>query len=360
MTPTLETSPAALNGSTSASALTAAPYAVSQLSPESFAETCLDHLQKGLDHIIQGAEVCHSALKTFPPHSPERRRFFAVLVNAKFLSPEEARGEGQSSKIAKMNLIGANASILRRDEVKQLLPDGYSCAYVAAQLYMEIAKRSDAPFETFVSDMKEANGDLNRQFLEKKLKERKSENSKRPKARDSLSEVAANAQTTSAQASVLADFVYLTPKPADIRRFNEDYASPDALGEAYRVNRLISDTAIGLCVTDTANLHVVVSRIFPLSGLKYVRKFYLLQKPEQADVTTAKIAVIATRTRSQEIPPLENIWDRANYNEGDLAADLSPTAKHKLHVFARGVSQGWNCLVGNSAWEGLPSLKGGV
>ncbi len=326
-----------------------------EFSPEVLAHALLECVRAGTEAIIQAGQIAHFAMQTFGPGSSERAEFFQHLVECGFISKAEARAEGQSPKISKLSAIGAHAEILRRPEIMSRLNPGYSTFYEAVQLYREVETESD-PVATIADLLAKADGDVNREFLVQQKKDLR-----RKKASPSIAQIPEGdiiSEKRHEDDRSAAELVYLTPTGKDNRRFQQEYATADALSAAYRVNELIAHAAIAVCVTELHNYPVVADLVLPYSGFKYVKKVYLLERPSSAEVSDAKIAIVATRSGSQELPNINGVWDSEKHDGKTLAVQLAPNARSKLHVFASQASPGWECLVGDDAWSEMPSLQG--
>jgi hypothetical protein len=291
-------------------------------------------------------------LRTFAVGSPERREFFQALVARGFLSEAEARAEGQSSKISKLCAIGENADFFRREEILSRLSPGYSNLYEAVQLLREIRKRSAQAEEAMATLLEGANGDVNREFLvnaRQALKREATDSQRRTNPDSDEPEIRADAPS-------LAELLLLTPRRPDLRPFNDDYANPDALA-AFRLNQMVTSNAVAVSIVEARDLAVVIDRVLPLAGFKYIRKVHLLSKPTSSDITGAKLAVVAVRTKNALTHALEP-WGSDIPDERALAMQVAPDAVAKLQAFATDSAPGWTCLPGTDVWSEMPSLKG--
>lgn len=322
--------------------------------PEAVARSLLECIGIGIESIIQAGEISHFALSAYLPGSSERSRFFNPLVEAGFLSKSEARAEGQSPKISKLGTIGQYGSVLRTPEIKARLSPGYSTCYAAVQLFKEI--ETPDPIATMIDLLKKANGDANREFLGQQVKELK--RAKANQAATQRRSVSVPAENLDAGATKKAELVYLTPTVKDNKRFLHEYAEPDALSISYRVHELVAEIAVAVCVTELRNYPVVADVILPYSGFKYMKKVYLLERPSSAEVSEAKIAIVATKAHAHELPIINDPWESESRDGKALADRLAPDASARLHVFADEPTSGWQCLTSDAAWAEMPSLQG--
>lgn len=321
-------------------------------SPENLAHELTACIRSGAEAIIRAGEIASYAMRTFPAGSPPRGRFFISLVEQGFLSEAEARAEGQSSKISKLCAIGEHSNFLRQKNILCRLSPGYSNFYQAVLLLREVRKHSAQAEETMASLLDGANGDVNREFLVKTRKALKKRSANDPAS----TEGGTDSTTAQIDFSSPAELVLLTPKKADLRLFTEDYSDPDALS-AFHLNRMVAPGAIAVCIADVRDLPVVMDRLLPLSGFKYIKKVRLTSIPASSDITQAKVAIVACRANNalpNEIEP----WDFDVLDERALAVQAAPNAAAKLHAFATDTADGWTCLSGSNVWSEMPSLKG--
>jgi hypothetical protein len=113
---------------------------------------------------------------------------------------------------------------------------------------------------------------------------------------------------------------------------------------------------VAVCIVEARDLAVVIDRVLPLSGFKYIRKVHLLSKPTSSDITGAKLAVVAVRANNALTDALEP-WGSDILDERTLAIQVAPNAVAKLHAFAADSAPGWTCLPGTDVWSEMPSLK---
>lgn len=282
--------------------------------------------------------------------------FLKPLLDAKLLSPSEARLRWASPKLSKLCSVGENADKLRHEKLVHYFVDGamsgFTLAYQATVLLdqMPEGQPEEARIEQLVDTLRHK-GITTLAGMRNLTKELKAstlgQSSQTPEPVELLSrDFGTLSQST-------FDLVVAAPSQFDLRKLDEWYANDDHLPRCLKIGALISEDAILIAVVPLRFLPVIVDKLLPGCGFDGISPRVLLaNRPSGPDVTNAFALVIAQRAKDR-VRAADFKW----LTENDLidgfaiAQQLTPDAKNKLCLFASADREACVSIIGDANWE---------
>lgn len=316
------------------------------------------HWRGGAQATILAGEQINKDLARIEKEPQRVKAYLGALVKVHVLTPGEAKLGLASSKLFKLRAIGQHAALLRRKEIARFLEPGYSTIYQLIVLYEELPKGDEEQRVqqlvslaeasiTNASSRKLTRKDLGRETRRARQAARRAE--KAGEAEGSADTFAEPTLDKLTAASELFDLVVLTPSKKDLRCIDADYPDLQALVRALPLSGLIAErAAVVVAFENSLDLLAMADRLPPLIGFPRLSGMRLLRPPASPDVTNVEILVTAERGVVAAVPDRRRQGSAESILE--LAAQLYPKARNKLHVFAQQQTDGWTCLVGHHNW----------
>lgn len=302
--------------------------------------------------IIETAVLIGDALDRFAKHRDALDAFFAVLGEGGVLAPVDARLGENASKISVYRKVCQHAEMLTNFG-HHLDPSLY-IYYDTARLY-EMVGEDDRKLEGHLKAM--APLGISRESLQQAIREEKL-GKQRAAGNGAGAVVQADASSpTSPHAQALLStrefsLVLATPSAADLRLIRRDMADPSAkTPRCMRVHECMSDTAVLLAVSSVIDLPTVAQRLLPYCGFSEASHVFLLDDPQEHEVTKCRALLIARR--GQYEVPIARIRDAiTNQLSAVGLAELFATGDDgRLHLFADEAATGWTTFVGRENWS---------
>lgn len=312
-------------------------------SPAVAASFVAKHLRGSALSIIHACRCVHEMLNSFD--DADTRAFIGELVQQRVVPAQEAKlSTSSGTTLSKHSKIGANADLLLRAELTDLLPTGYTTLYHLVGLYEAIPEADkEKKFQALLAILHKRKGAITRGYLVTETRNLK---------KGGASDAAANEGTHSDEVKpgILREgeafnLVLVTPSPADIRLLGADYPDLDTLERDLPFSKFVHKNAVIVVAAPLGDFAVVVEKLLPLFGFEKPRHV-LLPRPSSIDVIKDVCFVVAQRGSAQVVLP-KSIDDAA---ATAVATQLYQSAENKLHVFAAAETSGWTALVGDDSW----------
>jgi hypothetical protein len=288
--------------------------------------------------------------------------FMGPLVEAKILSPSEARLGPASPKLSRLCKIGEYAHRLRHEQIIRYFLEtgcsGHTLIYQTAVLLDQIPddQGDDERIQQLVETLRREQVNT-RQGMLRLTKEMK--DAKRGLGASPPTFVGASADESVSVDGVPTihlgrdfDLVLSTPRRSDIRKLREDYYGP--LPRCLRTGETVADDAVMIVVAALSDFPVIENKFLPFCGLESISpRLFLSQSPAGPEVTGAQAIIVAELGSSGRAHLAEIEW-LTNDEPIDplvLAARLVPDAKNKLNLFASAEADGWQSLIGDANWS---------
>jgi hypothetical protein len=278
--------------------------------------------------------------------------FLAVLVDGSVISAKEARLGLASPKLSKLRAIGANAELLRREEILHHLDPGYTIIYQVVVLYNELQGDAETRFAQ-LADILRTERPLSREALS--LRTELAKRAKRPPveplpaSRSSAdeSEVVRIVDRPDEQFDLLLASLSSVSDP---RKLSCDYGDRPPL--ALRVKGRIAPEAVAVVVAQLSDIPTIENKLLPRWGFDRIARVLLLRQPSQPDVSRAEVVVVAVREGwAEDQVGIDWLRDDEALDPIRLASRLMPDANSRLHLFASAQTDGWCSIVGDENWS---------
>jgi hypothetical protein len=274
------------------------------------------------------------------------------LVDGSVISLKEARLGLASPKLCKLRAIGANAELLRREEVLRHLDPGYTIIYQVVVLYNELQGDEEARFAQ-LADILRTERPLSREALS--LRTELAKRAKRPSVQQLP---VCRSPAVDSEVSRIADFtgkrfdllLATLSSVSDPRKLACDYGDRPPL--ALRVKGYIAPDAVAVVVAQLADIPTIENRLLPRWGFDRIARVLLVRRPSQPDVSRAEVVVVAVREGwAEDQISIDWLQDDELLDSTRLASRIMPDANNKLHLFATTPSDGWCSMIGDENWS---------
>jgi hypothetical protein len=321
----------------------------------------------GVDAVINAGILMMQSLQAFGDDPERLDAFIAGLVEARLLTPNEARLRLVSPKLVKLRTIGEHADFLRRKEIAPYLVPSYSTIYQLIVLFRTLPEGDpEQKVNRLIGILEGCPGEITREYLsdetDRLKRSLKSYKAKQAAVNQTAAESAAGDTIRDlAQTQQHFELVLLTPSERDLKRLGDNYADDDTLKRCLPLVQALQQNVnlAAVVVARECELPVIVDRLLPLCGFARPSRVLLARQPKSPDVTDAEIVIVAERGKVRLDLPRDGVWldEAGTINPSAIAARLYPDAARKLHVFATARMEGWTSMIGDDSWAEEPSLR---
>jgi hypothetical protein len=145
------------------------------------------------------------------------------------------------------------------------------------------------------------------------------------------------------------DLVLLTPIDRDLAHLRADYADVDALRRCLPLHRAMEEDVAVVIAAGISDLPAITN-FMAIYGFKRPSRVLLARRPDGADVTNAKVFIIAERGVIEFSEP-ESGWPYGD-DPVEVAARLYPNVSRRLLIFGS-KADGWQSF----GWAEEPSVR---
>jgi hypothetical protein len=293
--------------------------------------------------------------------------FLGPLVEAKILSPSEARLRLASPKLSRLCKIGEYAERLRHQDMIRYFFEtgcsGHTLVYQAAVLLDQIPadQGEEERIQQLVNTLRRGQVET-RQDMLRLTRELKNEakralndddaipNSVEKQPLENHSAEKAALENPAADIGRRYDLVLAAPRPSHLRKLNEYYMeTADQLDQLPRClfDDDLSDDAVLVAAAELSDLPVIIDKLFPRCGFADVPfQVMLTHSPAGPDVTHARVMIVAERGSANRARLSDFAWNTGGDGSDlvTLADRLMPHARNKLNLFESKTIDGWFSL----------------
>lgn len=283
--------------------------------------------------------------------------FLGPLVNAKIVSPSEARLGFASDKLSRLKKIGEYADQLRHEKIVEYFLEtgrsGPTLVYQVAVLFdlTPEHRTDDERIEELVNTLRreqvETRHDMLRLTRETKQAKRESNTGTPiPSPVDKTHEAAAVVNAS-------YDLVLAVPRGPDLRKLGE-YQSTGPLPRCLRIGGIMADDATLVVLARLSDLAVIEDKLLPGCGFEDAsRRVFLIHVPADPEITEAQVLIVAERGSGGRAHFGDIAWlsREKPVDPFALAVGLVADAKKKLVLFASVETDDWYSILGEANWS---------
>lgn len=245
---------------------------------------------------------------------------------------------GDKSYLSKLKKIGEYSHLVLR-LVRTGLIVGLAPMYELA-LYYEACEEFGIGADQNLDDhIRENPGDLTGAAI-KQLRKDLRVNPRPPvEVRDSLASSAAAINSDAVRNRPQIDLLLALPQARDVAAICKDFQAGFHPVCTSLTNQL-SATAGCVVVTELSHIPVIVERLLSPCGF-WAPTYYLLNSPAGADITSAGVVVVASRSRDRRAQLISDLWQSEVENH-DLADRCFPDAACRTQLFGHLPPRDWH------------------
>jgi hypothetical protein len=311
-------------------------------------ESVVQCLNSARYSIIEAAVLVKDALDRFRQDRNALDGFVHTLVAGGVVAEGDARLGENASKLSAYRKVGEHSSLLL--DLLQYFDPSLYVYYDVVRLF-EALSRDKRALERRLKAMAQLG--VSRESLQQEIRNLKS--GKRAKPTPSPVKEAGLPDSPRQQIETPTKefgLVVATPTKSDIQLLARDLAYPDVgTPECMRVHEWTSSKAVLFVTSRTIDLPIVVQRLLPYCGFSRASHIFLLDNPEEHDITQCRVMTVASRGDY----PLEADKLSEGIANGltpfAIAADLATEDDGRLHLFADRTFLGWTSIVGADNWS---------
>ncbi len=155
------------------------------------------------------------------------------------------------------------------------------------------------------------------------------------------------------------DLLYIDPR-RQLTMLDEFYVDgPGTLDRCLPIHQVMAPAAGAVILTRVRDLGVVTTELLPRCGFSRLSRILVMDQDGAGDISGAKVLVTAQRGGAELTLPDSGVWRAPprGANAIEIAEQLYPNAKRRLHAFAKLHTPGWTTLTNANTWTEIPTLR---
>jgi hypothetical protein len=328
----------------------------------------VDGLASGVLATIDACVKTLEATAKFKENVEAITAFLNPLVEAKVLSPNEARLGLASPKLSRLCKIGKYADRLRHEEVVRYFLEtgcsGHTLIYQFAVLLDETRTNQgeEEGIQQLVATLRREQIETRQGML--RLTRNMKDAKRSPSSIDPITAEPSRIEPEPGNEPRELnkpvdkdlgrgfDLIMATLQRSHSRKLRENWEGP-LLPRCLWTHKIVAESAVLVVVATLSDLPTIENVLLPYCGFGGVTPRVLLPHlPTNPEVTDARIVVVAECGSGQRARFSEIAWLREDepIDPFAIADRLAPDAKKRLNLFASTETEGWHSLTDEDNW----------